>query len=111
MRFEHEDNANVMGRMAGQNMAGAAESYHYLPFFYSDLFEIGYEAVGDINSSLETAIDWEARFEKGVIHYLANERVCGVLLWDIWGQVDAARQLLAEPGPFKPPDLKGRLRA
>ncbi|MGH7601459.1 MAG: NAD(P)/FAD-dependent oxidoreductase, partial [bacterium] len=36
-------------------------------------------------------------------------RVRGVLLWNVWGQVDAARRLIAEPGPFRPEDLKGRL--
>ena len=46
LRFEHEDNANSMGRQAGRNIAGVSEPYHHLPFFYSDLFELGYEAVG-----------------------------------------------------------------
>jgi hypothetical protein len=36
-------------------------------------------------------------------------RVRGVLLWNVWGQVDAARHLIAEPGPFQPADLIGRL--
>jgi len=31
------------------------------------------------------------------------------LLWNIWGQVDAARRLIASPGPLRPEDLKGRL--
>jgi 3-phenylpropionate/trans-cinnamate dioxygenase ferredoxin reductase component len=35
--------------------------------------------------------------------------VRGVLLWNVWGQVDAARRLIASPGPFRPEDLKGRL--
>jgi len=38
-------------------------------------------------------------------------RVRGVLLWNTWGQVDAARALIAEPGPFRPEQLKGRLPA
>src|SRR5213595_1366370 len=46
IRVEHEDNANTMGRTAGLNMAGRVTPYHHLPFFYSDLFELGYEAVG-----------------------------------------------------------------
>jgi 3-phenylpropionate/trans-cinnamate dioxygenase ferredoxin reductase component len=37
--------------------------------------------------------------------------VRGVLLWNTWGQVDAARALIAEPGPFRPEQLKGRLPA
>jgi len=46
-----------------------------------------------------------------VIYYLRNGRVRGVLLWNVWEQVDAARRLIGEPGPFKASDLKGRLPA
>lgn len=38
-----------------------------------------------------------------------NRRVRWVLLWNVWGKVAAARQLIAEPGPFQPANLKGRL--
>ncbi|MGH2575217.1 MAG: NAD(P)/FAD-dependent oxidoreductase, partial [Ignavibacteria bacterium] len=48
-------------------------------------------------------------FKEGVIYYLKNGRVRGVLLWNTWGQVDAARQLISEIGPFNPQNLKGRL--
>ena len=109
MRVEHEDNANAMGRQAGRNMAGLNEPYHYLPSFYSDLFELGYEAVGEIDSHMETVSDWQEPFRKGVVYYLGEGRVRGVLLWNVWKQVPAARRLIAEPGPFKPGDLKGRL--
>lgn len=36
-------------------------------------------------------------------------RVRGVLLWNTWGQVDHARALIAESGPFTGPALRGRL--
>jgi 3-phenylpropionate/trans-cinnamate dioxygenase ferredoxin reductase component len=109
LRVEHEDNANTMGKIAGHNLAGKKEPYHHLPFFYSDLFELGYEAVGELDSRLETFADWKTPFREGVVYYLQNGRVRGVLLWNVWGQVDAARALINEPGPFKPNDLKGRL--
>lgn len=109
IRVEHEDNANSSGKQAGRNMAGAGEPYHYLPYFYSDLFDLGYEAVGELDSSLETVVDWQEPFKKGVIYYLQGGRVHGVLLWNVWEQVDAARQLIASKGPFKANDLKGRL--
>jgi 3-phenylpropionate/trans-cinnamate dioxygenase ferredoxin reductase component len=109
MRVEHEDNANTMGTMAGHNMAGKPEPYRHLPSFYSDLFELGYEAVGELDSRLETFVDWKTPFREGVVYYLKEGRVRGVLLWNVWGQVDAARALINEPGPFKPDDLKGRL--
>jgi 3-phenylpropionate/trans-cinnamate dioxygenase ferredoxin reductase component len=111
MRVEHEDNANTMGKMAGQAMAGQPVAYHHLPFFYSDLFDLGYEAVGELDPRLETLADWKEPFRKGVIYYLRGGRVVGVLLWDVWGKVDAARELIAADGPFRAADLKGKIPA
>ncbi len=111
LRVEHEDNANTMGRLAGQAMAGRTVSYDHLPFFYSDLFELGYEAVGEVDARLETVTDWKEPYQKGVIYYLRDGRVRGVLLWNVWDQVDSARKLIAEVGPFRAEDLKGRLPA
>ncbi|HWC72679.1 MAG TPA: FAD-dependent oxidoreductase [Gemmatimonadales bacterium] len=111
LRVEHEDNANTMGQAAGRAMAGSQQPYDHLPFFYSDLFELGYEAVGELDSRLQTFADWKERFREGVVYYLKDGRVRGVLLWNTWGQVDAARALIAEKGPFTANDLKGRLPA
>jgi 3-phenylpropionate/trans-cinnamate dioxygenase ferredoxin reductase component len=111
IRVEHEDNANTMGRLAGRNMAGKSEPYHHLPSFYSDMFDLGYEAVGEVDSRLETFADWKRPNEEGVIYYLQNDRVRGVLLWNVWEQVETARQLIAAPGPFTVKDLEGRLPA
>lgn len=111
MRVEHEDNANTMGEMAGRSMAGEAVTYDHLPFFYSDLFDLGYEAVGEVDARLETVADWKEVNREGVIYYLRDRRVRGVLLWNVWEQVDAARRLIAEPGPFDAASLKGRLPA
>ena len=111
LRVEHEDNANTMGETAGRNMAGAGQRYDHLPFFYSDLFDLGYEAVGDLSVRHQIVDDWKEKFREGVVYYLDRGRVRGVLLWNTWGQVDAARALIAEPGPFRPEQLKGRLPA
>jgi len=108
-RVEHEDAANTMGAAAGRAMAGKGAPYTHVPFFYSDLFELGYEAVGDLDARHETVVDWKEAFREGVIYYLKDGRVRGVLLWNTWGQVDHARALIAEAGPFRPGDLKGRL--
>ena len=109
VRVEHEDNANTMGAAAGRAMAGHGTPYTHLPFFYSDLFALGYEAVGELDPRLETFADWKEPFHEGVVYYLKNGRVRGVLLWNTFGQVDAARALIAEPGPFSTERLKGRL--
>jgi NADPH-dependent 2,4-dienoyl-CoA reductase/sulfur reductase-like enzyme len=109
MRVEHEDNANVMGEMAGRNMAGQADRYQHQPYFYSDLFELGYEAVGELDASLDIIEDWKEPFRKGVIYYLREGQVSGVLLWNTWGQVEAATRLIAEKASHSRATLAGRI--
>jgi len=98
-RVEHENHATTHGRYAGANMAGADTPYHYLPFFYSDLFDLGYEAVGDVDSRLETVAEWAEPNRKGVVCYVEEGKPRGFLLWDVWDKVDAARELIAAGGP------------
>jgi len=109
IRVEHEDNAVFMGKQAGRNMAGAKEKYDRIPMFYSDLFEYGYEAIGETSSTMETVSDWQEQFQKGVIYYLEEGRVRGVVLWNFWKQVDNARALMMEKGPFTAEDLIGKI--
>jgi len=109
MRVEHEDNALTMGKAAGRSMAGDETPYTHLPFFYSDLFDLGYEAVGEMDPRREIVADWKEKFRTGVVYYVTDRRVRGVLLWNVWGQVDAARQLIGESEPVRAPDLMGRI--
>jgi len=109
VRVEHEDAALSMGRCAGRNMAGAAEPYTHLPSFYSDLFDLGYEAVGRLDPWLETVTSWKIPFREGVVYYLEGERVRGVLLWGIFGQVDAARALVSGRTPVARSVLPGAM--
>ncbi len=94
LRVEHEDNANAMGAAAGRSMAGKGSPYTHLPFFYSDLFALGYEAVGELDSRLEIESTWTQQFREGVVYYLKDGKVRGVLLWNTWGQVDNARAII-----------------
>jgi 3-phenylpropionate/trans-cinnamate dioxygenase ferredoxin reductase component len=99
VRIEHEDNARRMGRTAGRAMAGHPEPYNHLPSFYSDLFDLGYEAIGEIDARLETVEDWSDQYRQGVIYYTRDDRVRGVLLWNVWGKTNEARELIAMPKP------------
>ena len=109
VRVEHEDNANMMGEIAGKNMAGSKTAYHYLPSFYSDMFELGYEAVGELDSRFEIIEQWEEQFREGIIYYLREGRIRGILLWNTWGQVEAAKKLISEKCPFNAQNVIGRL--
>jgi NADPH-dependent 2,4-dienoyl-CoA reductase/sulfur reductase-like enzyme len=94
IRVEHWDNAQALGRHAGRCMAGADEPFTYLPFFFSDLFDFGYEAVGEVDSRLDTEADWQDEFETGVIYYHRDGKLRGALMCNVWDRVDAARKLI-----------------
>jgi 3-phenylpropionate/trans-cinnamate dioxygenase ferredoxin reductase subunit len=94
-RVEHEDHAKSHGRAVGANMAGADAPYRHLPFFYSDLFDLGYEAVGEVDSRHRAVVEWADPNRSGVVCYVDDGgRPRGFLLWGIFGQVDAARELI-----------------
>ncbi len=109
-RVEHEDAANTMGKVAGKNMAGAKQSYDHTPYFYSDMFELGYEAVGRLDSRLETVADWQEPLRKGVVYYMDDGRVVGVLLWDVWDKVEEATELIKAGEQVTAAKLKGRIQ-
>ncbi|CAL7944478.1 unnamed protein product [Xylocopa violacea] len=159
-RVEHHDHAVVSGRLAGENMTGARKPYQHQSMFWSDLGpEVGYEAIGIVDSSLPTvgvfvketesetstlptsnsdeatqssnkekltlrqtqslvqsstgdneksvSIDdlkstkstEESNkyddFGKGVVFYLRDDIVVGIILWNIFNRMSIARQVLA----------------
>ena len=109
-RVEHWDNAREQGKRAGMNMAGVRTAYDYMPYFWSDLFEFGYEAVGEVDSSLDIITDWQTENEKGVIYYLKDRKVRGIMTCNIYGQVDEARKIIRQGKELLPDDLKGAIK-
>jgi 3-phenylpropionate/trans-cinnamate dioxygenase ferredoxin reductase subunit len=104
-RVEHEDHANMSGILAGKNMTGTGLSYEYLPYFYSDLFDIGYEAVGELDSNLDVTTDWIDSFKSGTFYYQRDSKIVGVLFWNNWGKLDKAREIILESKIFNKNDL------
>ena len=105
-RVEHWDHAKRHGRRAGVNMAGGNEPYDGLPLFYSDFFELGWEGVGELDVSFEIEESWREPYREGVVFYLDEGVTRGVLLWNVWEKVEAARALIREDRPM---DLAERL--
>lgn len=110
MRIEHWDHALNQGKWAGRNMAGAHEPYTYQPYFFSDLFEFGYEATGEVDSRLETFADWQKENDTGVIYYLREEKVRGVMMCNLWDKVETARELIRKGEKVSPEKLRGLIR-
>lgn len=100
LRIEHWDHALAHGKAVGANMAGANRPYDEMPVFFSDLFDIGWEAVGEIDPSLVVEEVWREPHKQGVLFYLRDEVVRGVLMWNTWGLADWARALIREARPL-----------
>lgn len=79
IRVEHFDNAYASGAAAGANMAGADQPYRYVPFFWSDVFELSFEFVGDPapKSEIVTGATQSASF---IVEYRDGDVLRGALL-------------------------------
>lgn len=111
-RVEHVDHAETSGALAGRNMTGAGEDYTATPLFFSDLYDDGYEAVGELDTRLETREVWNEDRTAAVVHYLKDGAVRGVLLWNTWDSVPAACQLIADSagGTLSAEEIAGRIQ-
>lgn len=111
-RIEHVDNATSMGTTVGKIMAGSTEPYTYTPYFYSDVFDDGYQAVGTMDASLTTVTDWKKDGDRkeGVVYYLDDDSVLrGVLMWNVWEGLDTAREMLASNESRTEESLRGAI--
>jgi NADPH-dependent 2,4-dienoyl-CoA reductase/sulfur reductase-like enzyme len=109
-RIEHWDHAINQGKQAGRNMAGANEAYTYMPFFFSDLFDFGYEAVGAVDSRLQVFADWQKENDTGVLYYLDQGKVRGAMMCNVWDKVPEARELILKGETVTPDDLRGAIK-
>lgn len=125
-RVEHYDHADNTGRHAALNMTGARKAYNYMPMFWGAMNGIPYEAVGLIDSKLDTVGVWQkgelkllevfstrgfnwcrlgedengseneeqGEYKKGVVYYLKDKKIVGVLLWNLFNRVGDARRAI-----------------
>lgn len=79
LRVEHWDVANNQGLRAGRNMAGEGKAYRTLPNFFSDLFDLSFDAWGDLTSWEKTVL--RGSLEKGsfAFYYFRQNTLVGVL--------------------------------
>ncbi len=118
-RSEHYEHAASTGRHAGQNMsvvAGQKKPYKHISMFWSDVGPVTFEAVGEVNSNLNTYAVWDgvsvtlegtpwsgapapyhnSQFKKGVVYYLRDRKVVGILLWNLPGKINEARNVISK---------------
>jgi len=140
-RVEHHDHAIVSGRLAGENMTGADKAYAHQSMFWFELGpDVGYEAIGVVDSKLPTvgvfakatekdtpravvtesnepdrsqseekavlkavtpvsaagSSQEESDYGKGIIFYLREEKIVGMVLWNVFNRMNIARRVLKE---------------
>lgn len=98
-RVEHHDHAVKSGGLAGRNMIGDGKAYTHQPMFWSDIGQdVSFEAVGLIDSNIETVSVFSEEnngdLDKGVIFYIKDEIIVGILLWNLFGRINIARRIL-----------------
>lgn len=79
-RVEHWDNAKAQGRTAALNILGQKEVYQHLPYFFSDMFDISWEFVGDNSDVDEVIISNSLTTDKAIIYYLKENTVKAAFL-------------------------------
>jgi 3-phenylpropionate/trans-cinnamate dioxygenase ferredoxin reductase subunit len=111
MRVEGTDHAEHHGRCVGANMAGAQAPYTHLPVKWFAAGDMRFEGVGDLNARAETQVVWLEPGQEGVVFYVAEDVVRGVLLCNVPGRLDWARSLVREAKPTSPSDRAALLAA
>lgn len=108
-RIEHVDHARESGTAAGRAMAGEDLPYDHTPYFYSVVLGASWEAIGTTRAELRT-YEVDLGEDRTVVYYLDEQkRPVGVLLWNVEGARDRARQVLAD-APTDAQELDGRIR-
>lgn len=99
MRVEGTDHAGCHGRAVGANMAGAAEPYTHLPRKYFQCGDLLFEGVGELDARLDTQEVWPEPGREGVVFYLREDVVRGILLCNASPRLEWAREMIREGRP------------
>jgi NADPH-dependent 2,4-dienoyl-CoA reductase/sulfur reductase-like enzyme len=79
LRVEHWDVARRQGLRAGRNMAGERKPYESLPYFFSDMFDLSFEAWGNLDSWDRTVTRGQLGSSRFMLFYFDQGTMVGVL--------------------------------
>jgi len=71
-RIEHWDNAIKQGQVVGQNVLGNRERYNGVSYFYSDVWDLHWQLVGDFEGATHRIIRGSIEDRKFGILYLKD---------------------------------------
>jgi NADPH-dependent 2,4-dienoyl-CoA reductase/sulfur reductase-like enzyme/predicted acylesterase/phospholipase RssA len=79
-RSEHWDNAVKQGRIAAWNMLGDRQSWRTVSYFFSEVFDLTFNVVGDTDASSERVIRGSLQDKTFSVLYLAANALRGAFL-------------------------------
>jgi 3-phenylpropionate/trans-cinnamate dioxygenase ferredoxin reductase subunit len=98
-RVEHWDVASNQGHCAGRNMAGAGEEYRTLPYFFSDILDLSFEAWGNLARADQILVRGSLEQNSVSYWYVRGGRLAGVLAIGRPDQERDPMQALVSAGP------------
>ena len=99
MRVEGSDHAEAHGLAVGANMAGWNKPYSHLPIKNFRVGDLHFEGVGELWARLVTEIVWVNPGHEGVVFYVRDDVIRGVLLINESERVEWARTLIRDAKP------------
>ena len=95
-RVEGSEHAEKHGRCVGANMAGAATPYTHLPLKWFRVADLQFEGVGELHTRLDTETVWVEEGREGIVFYVRDEVVRGVLMINTSGRLEWARSIITD---------------
>ena len=94
LRVEHWDNAVRQGTLAAQVILGHDDRYDWLPYFFTDQFDLGMEYVGRAGRGAETVIRGSLVSGEFIAFWLEDGVVCAAMNVNIWDVNDTLRGIV-----------------
>jgi 3-phenylpropionate/trans-cinnamate dioxygenase ferredoxin reductase component len=94
LRVEHWDNAIRQGQLAARSILGGTARYDWLPYFYTDQFDLGMEYVGRAQPDHNLVIRGSMDSGKFIACWLVDGRVTAGMNVNVWDVNEDLRALV-----------------
>jgi 3-phenylpropionate/trans-cinnamate dioxygenase ferredoxin reductase subunit len=94
IRLEHWANALHQGPVAARNMLGRAVSYHRVPYFFSDQYDIGMEYTGYAPSWDRVVLRGDPASREFIAFWLRGDRVLAGMNVNVWDVSESIQRLI-----------------
>jgi 3-phenylpropionate/trans-cinnamate dioxygenase ferredoxin reductase subunit len=94
LRVEHWDNAIRQGQLAARSVMGGSARYDWLPYFYTDQFDLGMEYVGHGGPDDDLVVRGDIDGGQFIACWLLDGRVRAGMNVNVWDVNDDLRSLI-----------------